>query len=243
MPKDTKMQEALKELRKSEEDNKTAAYREKVRKEREARHAMEIDKANADIYSEVDSKGNKRSIWEKVMDEADRAINKELTTINDWRSAMISLLQMYSTLVKALDGSLSVNVRIPLNQLIVDKGLLRAVDGARHLFAGKEEIDLPSLAHNVTFTDDNKLKVDGLIRSDNVGDMGKLDILFKQGVVKWLDDNGYKPHPTDEDKYVNGDGKELTQTDFEILKNDPDDGLAHFLEETSDLTFTPPRPA
>ncbi|MCL9685028.1 hypothetical protein [Legionella maioricensis] len=242
MAKDTEMQEELKRIREQEEANKTAAYRTKVMNDRLANRAAEMDEARAKQFR-PGKKGEKVPIWDDAMHQAEQAINKETTTVNDWRNAMLSLIQMFSTLVKAMDASLSVSVRQPLKGVLVDqfllgvvydKGLKGAVNGVRHLVCGDKPIDLPSLAHNVTFTDDNKLNIDKLVRSDNAGEMGKLDQLFEKGVYKWLEDEGYTPDPADKTKLLDAHGRQLTKDDFDDMK----DRFTEFLSESSDLTFT-----
>lgn len=243
MAKDDDMKVELERLRKLEEDNKTAAYRQKIIDDRRASRAIELADEKAKQYRKGE-KGEDIPLWDDAMRQAEHAISKEQTSVHDWRSSMIALLQMLAPMVKAMDASLGAQVRAPIKGVIVDelllgviydKGLKGAVNGVRHLVSGDKPIDLPSLAHNVTFTDDNKLKIEKLVRSDNAGELGRLDDLFEKGVYKWLEDEGYKPDPADKTKLVDSHGKQLTKDDFDDIK----DGFAQFLEESSDLTFTP----
>ena len=243
MAKDPEMQEALIKIREQEEANKTAEYRQKISNDRMANRAAEIDEARAKLTVVDEHTGKEKSVYDDVMRSAHNAINKEQTTVNDWKNAMQSLIQMYSHLVPALDASLGVNVRTPLKQVVVDKffvdtvygsGIVGAVNGIRHLVSGDKPIDLPSLAHHVSFTDDNKLKIDDLVRSDGGELTDTFQALFKKGVHKWLEENGYTPDPTDDTKFVDARGRELTKGKFEDIK----ESFAEFLSETSDLTFT-----
>lgn len=248
----SEMKEELARIRKLEQQNADAAENNRKRQEdidiREANRAAEMDKAIKKQYRKGE-KGEDVAIWDDAIRQAEHAISKEQTSVHDWRSSMIALLQMLAPMVKAMDASLSVQIRQPLKGALVDnlllgviydRGLVGAVNGVKHLVSGDKPIELPALIHKVTFTDDNKLQVDKLVRADNPGEMATLDVLFKKGVVQWLEDNGYTPDPTDEDKYVDRQGHQLTQADFERLKNDPVDGFANYLEEEApDLTFSP----
>jgi hypothetical protein len=243
MAKDTEMQEALKKIREQEEANKTAEYRQKLSNERMAKRNAEIDEAKSKLVVVDEHSGKEKSVYDDVIRTANNAINKEQTTVNDWKNAMQSLVQMFSHLVTAWDASLGVNVGVPLKQVVVDKflvdtvygsGIVGAVNGIRHLVSGDKPIELPSLAHHISFTNDNKLQIDDLVRSD-AGELGDaFQKLFKKGVHKWLEEKGYTPDPNDETKFVDSRGRELTKDKFDDIK----ESFAEFLSESSDLTFT-----
>jgi hypothetical protein len=246
--KDVEMQNELTRIQKKEHEERIKACREKVVADREAARAQELDKALKKEYHK-DSRGETISNWAEAMHEADRLINSEINTTQDWRACMIGLLNMFSKLVTALDATINrktVPYLYPAKAAIVDKFfgekvLDKIVDGYKKL--GNPEITLASLEHNVHFTDDNRLKIDPLLRSDGAQKKGDLDKFFEKGILKWLAEEGYTPVSTDpnsadKDKFVDVHGKILDKVGFEQLKDDPDSGLSHFLSETSDLSFT-----
>ncbi|HGH3313146.1 TPA: hydrolase, partial [Legionella pneumophila] len=105
------------------------------------------------------------------------------------------------------------------------------------------EIDLPILQHEVSYTDDNKLKIEPLTRSDKGEEKGKLDQLFEGMVHMWLKNNDYTPDPNNPGQFVNSHGETLDKATFDKLKKDDQHGLNHFLTEYDpDLQYRPRTP-
>ncbi len=246
--KDTEMQDKLKEIRDKEELNAVAEYKQKLASDRAAARAAELDELKQSLIVRHDDKGNPISAWDDWMQHIDKATSEAAAAYNsEWRISMLNLVNMLNLMVQAVDGKLEENLRIPIKQFIVDGVILGTIKDS--FIKPPSEITLPSLEHNVTFTNDNKLKIAPLIRSDLVDNKDvlakerqDLEAAFEKGVVKWLKDNGYKPHPTEEKQFVHETtGKLLDKAAFDDLKNDPVNGLQNFLTETTDLSFTPSR--
>lgn len=173
----------------------------------------------------TDQKGQKTSEWQRVISDAEAAINSEANTYNDWRAAMICLLTMYSNLSSAINHSLAATIMPSVKY----EKFYPLLDKVTRSFEHKPKIDLPSLSQFVEYKKDSGLEVN-LSRSDK-GEIGALDKIFTHGVVLWLKENGYKPKPKDETKFINENGDELAPDTFQKLKDDPKMGLNSYLEE------------
>ncbi len=246
--KDTEMQDILKNIRQKEEDNRTRELRNENATAREAYRASELDKLKEALIYRHDDKGNPVSAWDECLSQAKRATTDAAAGYNsEWKISMANLMAMLVVFNRAVNGSLDMNLRQPIKQILVDKGILGLKDWIS--IRTPSTISLPSLEHNVTFTDDNKLKIAPLMRSDLVDNKDllavertQLEDAFKAGVTRWLKDNGYKPHPTEEDQFVHETtGALLDKAAFNDLKTDSVNGLQNFLSETTDLSFTPGR--
>ncbi|KTD62746.1 hypothetical protein [Legionella shakespearei] len=123
-------------------------------------------------------------------------------------------------------------------------------------FGAAQEIPLPVLQHKVQFSDDGKLVIDKLTRSDNIDNTApaptpegapkakSLDDYFSEAVHEWLAEEGYKPSATNPAKFVNSSGAELTQKAFEELRDNKDHGLNHFLKvNLPNMEFRPSGPS
>lgn len=128
---------------------------------------------------------------------------------------------------------------------------------------GFAEEDLVALQHNVSFSDEHdKLVFKPLLRLDNdkpfidkdpasgqVLPESKLDELFRAGITDWLKRHNYTPDPVKQEDFkgVNGypltfrdgAGKPLTKDAFNRLKEDPDNGLQHYLTGFTEAKLTP----
>lgn len=252
--KNTEVQESLEKLRRLEEENTVLEYKKKLANERQAARAAELDELNNSLVTERDDKGNpKRTAWGDWMHKVEESTSQAAAAYNsEWKISMMNLLTTLGMMTQAIDGELEKNLRIPIKSLVVDSILLGTIKDA--FIKAPAEITLPSLQHHVNFTDDNKLKIDPIVRSDRVEHKGgntpeeqqlaqatqDVQDAFDKVVVKWLQDSGYKPHPTEKGQFVNEvTGKTLDKAGFEALKDDPVTGLQNFLSETTDLSFTP----
>ncbi|CEG57020.1 hypothetical protein [Legionella fallonii] len=246
--KDTEMQNKLKEIREKEELNAVEVYKQKLAQDRASARAAELDELRRSLVIRHDDKGNPITAWDDWIGHVEKATSEAAAAYNsEWKISMLNLLNTLGMMVQAVDGKLEENLRMPLKQAVIDGLILGKIKDS--FIKPPSEISLPSLEHNVTFTDDNKLKIAPLMRSDLVDNKDlltkerqQLEDAFEKGVVKWLKDNGYKPHPTEEKQFVHETtGKLLDKAAFVALKNDPDNGLQNFLSETTDLSFTPSR--
>lgn len=205
--------------------------------------------------------GHEMAWWDKLDLEANRAIHSEQNAYNDWRSAMMSLLSMFTTLVNAMSnsfeqktGPLSMKAKRWIRENAVDPIKHRIID----LAWGDQSHDVPALLHNVTLSDDDKLTIGDVRRADN-GDIvlargvdGKVtddfNMPYKTLVTLWLNTHGYQLAEPDlgpdnvnrnADVYVDAAGARLTKATFEGLKNDNEHGLTAFMQRQSGVEFRP----
>lgn len=255
MPKgnddDIKMQNELTEIQKKEYIKKQELLRSGLAETRKDARALQADELAKSQFHR-DRNGNMVSHWDEAIQKADSAINADVMSYSDWRAAMIGLLNMFSMLVKAMDGTVGKKTA-PYRDMIMDDGLATLYHYLKDVVSGVPEMDLASLEHNVQFNDDDTLEIDTLIRSkieplirpdgfDHDGSirlgLQKLDELFQKGVVNWLEGLGYTPDPANTKKYIDSNGNTLDKAEFNRLKNDPETGLSHYLEENYELSFT-----
>lgn len=233
-----KIQAELEAIRKEEEENAVTAFKVKLAQDRAAARAIQRDELEKSTYQQ-DKKGGKTTDWQAAINKALSVINQDQAAYNDWRNAMSSLLNMFSLLNKAMVGSIDKHATQPLTEFLVDQVALGLIKDS--FIKPPAEITLPSLAHNVQFSDDNKLNIAPLVRSDHphFAESEQIRAAFKEGIVCWLKDNGYTQDPDDEMKFVNSRGVPLDKAAFYELKADPVNGLDAFLsDEEPELTFT-----
>lgn len=236
------LQAELRKLRETEQTEQHNAEQEAAQKKKnEARQLdlqQSIDEAEKARWSgETDRAGNPLDHYAVAAQKADRIINQEVTSINDWRACMSSLLSLCMSINRALGGSskkmLATYVNPALKQFAwaaYDK-----VTGAPTL---NLDSPLPSLQHHVHYTDEHTLKIEPLVRADEKNVVRNMNDFFKEGIVEWLNELGYDPDPAVENGFFNRlTAAKLTQDEFNRLKADPDRGLEHFLSEGSDLSF------
>ncbi|MBL7478810.1 hydrolase [Legionella bononiensis] len=237
------MREELARIRREEEQKAlTREYQERERARADERAAA-MDKLHKGHKTTDPQTGREATLWEVAMKEADRALEADVNAYNDWRSAMMKLWNIYGSMAKALHQSTNETIWAPASNLIADKVLLPASDILRELFRKNPEIDLPELQHLVTCSDDGKLSIQPLTRSDNNQETSPvLDQLFEKGVRMWLEQQGYVATPGDKSKFVDEHGMALDKDTFNKLKDDPDNGLDNFLKGESELDFRPRGP-
>lgn len=240
----------LDELKKSAENNALQAV-QKLRAELDAiRKAGDVDrigKLRQGGYTK-DEHGQQVTLWENVLRQAERAIHSEQNSYNDWRSAMMSLLTMYSGMVKASNQASSewlAPTFTQIKQVVRDSLAIPLKDKFLDFLKGDPKVDLPLLIHKTTLTDDNKLDL-GLSSSDANEMSEELKRSFEMLVDLWLVDNGYsaKEAGPGEDKeavkgiYVkSGTDEVLTKDAFVKLKEDEEHGLDQFLNADTKLRF------
>lgn len=198
-----------------------------------------------EYMADLERKGKNRegvTLWEQLDHEADKVLHAEQHAYNDWRSAMMSLLALFSLMVKA--GSHSLETVVAQNEMITSArlaaraALVQVKDKILDTLRGNPRVDLPALIHDVKMTDDNKIDFGALKRSDDLQSTPTLNEGFQTLIALWLHDQGYEPGSI-ENTYVTADENKtlLTKEKFLELKNSPEHGLNKFLEETVDLEF------
>ncbi|HHT0591872.1 TPA: hypothetical protein ACTXXA_002892 [Legionella anisa] len=200
--------------------------------------------------------GKETTFWEEAMDLADHVINAEQTSINDWRSNMMSLLNLFAKLNKAINISSKQVAGEALNLIkgaTHDKPIVRAIthpkefmyEGVKHAILnkikGNDKIDLPTLLHKVTFKD-GKVDVAGLTRSDGISFENNrqqtANKAFNKFVDIWLMENEYVSGPNKDGSYVHCvSGEPLTQDKFNELNTTPQTSLEKFLEDSATFKF------
>lgn len=105
-------------------------------------------------------------------------------------------------------------------------------------------VTLPDLQHFVEFTDQNKLNIASMGKNMRRLDGEEITAdqetefqgVMEKGVKLWLDKCGYQPVAGKYDEFVyKTDGSQLTQAQFEALRDDADHGLNVFLSGAFDM--------
>ena len=228
---------------KMQEENKAHYAKEKQEIAEARAAARRAEKEN--ILAEADSPGDRegRNAVEKLSTHADSIINARVTTVNDWKSSMMDLLIMLGLFVKAFNIMVQGNVYNPLKELFIDKGVMALHDAIKYRPDGK--VDLPSLQHEVKFTNDNKLDKIQLTRSDK-GELNlQINESFRKGVTYWLQELGYEEDPSPDPQELGKhtgvfrkDGVQLTTDEFNVLKASDEKGLGKFLSVGTELEYT-----
>lgn len=231
------MKEELERIRKIEIENDIVKKRQALEDSRNRSRAEADDQLKKDKYIKDPRTGQTITLWENAVQKAEEVLNADLNSYMDARAAIMSLLKMYSELVKANFQTMR-ELRAAVGNKVMDWIFLPLKDTISSKLTGNPEIDLPMLQHQVSFTDDNKLKIEPLTRSDKGTEKGRIDEIFEGMIHMWLKDNDYTPDPQDPVKFVNSNGATLDKATFDRLKDDPDHGLDHFLtEHNPDLQY------
>lgn len=249
MAERSKADETIKKLaeQKAEQDaiNTMQKYRNDM-----ANRRLAMDEDNAQRLKEkgstTDERGNKTTLWEKLERAADSAINEGQHAYQDWRSSMMSLLELCSLFLKAASQSrdelLSPATKV-VKQLFREKVLYPLKDKCLDAIRGQPRGDLPELLHDVTMSDDHKLKIGDITFGDKSGaNVPEFNSAFVTLVNLWLKDNNYELSA--DNTYVSADEHKivLTKEVFEKLKEDPEKGLNAFLGKDNELEFRPRGP-
>lgn len=197
--------------------------------------------------------GGPETYWEEIKLLADEIINSEQNAYNDWRSNMMSLLNLFTKLNRAINISvdqvgfeiidkIKTNTRdIPLIRSIThpDEFIYRAAKSAiLHKIKGLGDFEPGALKHNVIFKDE-KVNIAELTSSDFRPVGPDANKAFRTLVNLWLQENDYvKVGNPQEGKYVHyASGAALDETTFNQLKSDPVKGLGKFLEENANFKY------
>lgn len=228
MPKPpNKMKEELEQIRKTEIENAMAREREELLAKRNRERAEAEDNLKKGRYIKDPRTGQTTTLWENAIQKADEVLNADLNAYMDARAAIMSLLKMYYEMVKANAQTMK-ELRAGIGNKIMDWGIFPIKDYIGKKLTGDPEIDLPILQHEVSYTDDNKLKIEPLTRSDKGEEKGKLDQLFEGMVHMWLKNNDYTPDPNNPGQFVNSHGETLDKATFDKLKKMISMGLIIF---------------
>ncbi|MGC1182863.1 hypothetical protein [Legionella sp.] len=219
-------------------EDATRKHRQELRNLREQQDADNLSNLSKKRVK-TDKQGQEISLWDELAHKADEAVHSEQHAYHDWRAAMMSLLAMYSLLVKAVSEELDVKIKPPitvLKQLVREEVLYPLKDRIVDAVRGQPRVDLPKLIHSVTMSDDNKLMIDD-VKCAGSKPIPEFNPAFRTLVSLWLNDQGYEPAA--EDTYTTNDAHktELTKERFEELKNSKEFGLNTFLEENVNLQF------
>lgn len=199
--------------------------------------AAELDAAKANLYVS-DGKGGKQTEWAALVARADHVISEAVNAYSDWRSAMMSCLQMFGELNSAINHSLRVSAIIPAKKYLLDEKIYPALD---YMLSKKPELVLPALKHCVSLGEDGALKTTVANYRNIEGNeelnqcLDRLNKCFNKGVLMWLAENNCRPEAPGSDKIVNSEGRLLTPAEFNTMKNDPEKGLDAFLKRDSGL--------
>ncbi|HDO7805428.1 TPA: hydrolase [Legionella pneumophila] len=252
-----KMKEELEQIRKTEIENAMAKEREEVLAQRNRERAEADDNLKKGRYIKDPRTGQSITLWESAVQKAEEVLNADLNSYMDARAAIMSLLKMYYEMVKANTQTMK-ELRAGIGNTIMDWGVFPIKDYIGKKLTGNPEIDLPILQHEVSYTDDNKLKIEPLTRSDKGLTLseedeklmkegkiqkGQIDRIFEGMIRMWLKNNDYTPDPNNLGQFVNSHGQTLDKATFDQLKKDDQHGLNHFLtEHDPDLQYRPSGP-
>lgn len=226
-----KLKEKLEQIKKEELNQKIAEELRQLSEQREAARMHAMDELMKKSYI-TNSQGQKTTLWNMLDEEVHKAINSgELMSFNDFRAALMSLIHLYGLLVDALNQT-EVEWLQKLEFLVSENLAFPAIDAIKKRFRNDPEIVLPALQHNVSYSDDNKLNIAPLIRSDYPNRLSQaLDDVFKESVVFWLQGLGYEKNASNPGTFLNTrTGAVLDKDTFNALKDDSEHGLDNFLK-------------
>lgn len=229
-----------------EKENAAITYKKKLALDR----ARDEDKFKRDNLR-TNERGELVSHWEGLSGEIEAILKKDVTSMHDWRNAMMNFLNLCNHLNEALSESLGQQTHKLGVPLLFKQALGLDDDSKVQKFKDNYlpkggKVELPALAHHVSFTPDNKLEIAPLLRTDKATPVGNaLNGHFKTGVCEWLKEHRYSEVPGKPGEFVNDQGLPLDKATFDALKEHPDDGLKAFLAKGYDLQFVEgggPRP-
>lgn len=194
--------------------------------------------------------GGPQTHWDEVKQLADDIINSKQTSINDWRSNMMDLLNMFAKLNKAINISSN---QVSGEALNLIKGATHEVPIVRsithpkefiyegvksailHRIKGDNDIKVDTFEQKVTFNKENgKVEVALLKRKDGIPfNASMANKAFEKLVDLWLQENDYVMDSQTKIYKHHPDGEPLTEQKFNQLKK----GLGKFLEETASFKF------
>lgn len=243
----TELETEQNKMREARQKEANARARTDLEYSRSQEMAKELDEAVAMAKREGFGEGGKTHM-EQADHLANNLIHQAVTTINDWRAIMSSLVNLYLEMNMAYTAK-ATQFFVETKQKYISP-LWNGLTGNPVGKIDPENPPLPTFRHNVTFTPDGTLNIASLIRSDDAETSQPLDDFFRKGIVLWLEQAGYKETAANSGKFVGiantpQSGQPLTKIAFDALKADPVKGLKQFLTaEAPELTFeqAPPTP-
>ncbi|MFJ1267484.1 hypothetical protein ACD661_02815 [Legionella lytica] len=201
----------------------------------------EIEKIKKEAVVRYDDKGNaitKQAIFE---DKLKSVMGSEQSSIHDWKSSMMALMSVLSAFVDAMNQEVNEKTSqyfIPIKHALKN-GIVGMKDTLLDKLRGDPRLDLPTLVHDVQLgKKNNKLEVKLHAGGQQLEDKNGLPQGLRTLVALWLDEQGYKIDPNNEEGFIAKEGNEpLTAETFNKLKNDPDHGLNEFLNRASEVQY------
>ncbi|HHF7375730.1 hypothetical protein [Legionella bozemanae] len=240
-------------INKEESEKKRLASLEEARFKHQRQWAKVMDELRNSHKTINKRTGKETTYWDEIKELADEVINSEQTSINDWRSNMMSLLNLFSKLNKAINVSsnqVSGEALDLIKKATHEMPIVRTIthpkefiyEGVKsailHKIKGNSDINVNALKHKVTFKD-GKVEIADLTRVDGIpfdkaNDANKA---FKKLVDLWLQENDYVMDSQTKIYKHHPDGTPLDKDAFEALHSDPNKGFGKFLAETSSFKF------
>ncbi|HHF7365508.1 TPA: hypothetical protein ACPSKY_000604 [Legionella bozemanae] len=245
-------EEDIARINKEENEKKRLESLDEARFQHQRQWAKVMDELRNSHKTINKRTGKETTYWDEIKELADEVINSEQTSINDWRSNMMSLLNLFAKLNKAINISAN-QVSGEAVDLIKqatnsdNTPILRAIthpneriyEGVKsailNKIKGNNDVKIDAFEHKVTFKD-GKVDIAPLTRKDGIpfDKENEANKAFKKFVEIWLMENQYVPGPKKDGSYVRfPDGTPLDETEFNNLKK----GFSKFLSETASFKF------
>ncbi|WP_454783664.1 hypothetical protein [Legionella sp. WA2024007413] len=238
------------ELREQKNKEDLDAYIAEKRKEEQMRYAKSMDELRNKHRKTNERTGKETTYDEELNELADSVINSEQNAYNDWRSNMMSLLNLFGKMNKAHNISanqvageawdLAKNTPLIGEALKMKESLYIPLKGKLvHKIKGDGDLQLPTLEHKVTFKD-GKVEIADLTRSDKISldKTNEANTAFKSMIALWLAENDYTPVQGKPDEYEHyASGARLDEDTFKRLNANPQTSLAKFLKDNANLKY------
>lgn len=186
--------------------------------------------------------GKSTSDWQESDAAAEHNMGGTAAYNSEWKIAMLGLVEALMSLNRALSNSATeVFMEQHLN-LKQNNNYIRLTEGLRSLLNSKpkDAPPLPILLQGVTMNNSNVLEVSITKKQGTAfNNPDDFNNLFKEVVVEWLGERGFKPKhdPACAGQFFDAEGNILTKEVFDTMKKDPNNGFEHYLKDNSDLEF------
>ncbi|WP_131794541.1 hypothetical protein [Fluoribacter gormanii] len=248
------------QLREEKNKQDLDEYIAEKRKEEQMKYSKWLDELRNKHKLTKRREGGPETYEEELKELADSVINSEQNAYNDWRSNMMSLLNLFGKMNKTVNISADQVAGEAWNRLknpdeenswlatkLIGKYLIQGADNkysevkARmlHAIKGDGHLQLPTLEHKVTFKD-GKVEVANLTHSDGIplDAANQANQAFKSMVALWLAENDYvlvDGKPNEYKHYASG--AVLDEDTFKRLNADPETSLSKFLKDNANLKY------
>ncbi|WP_182393548.1 hypothetical protein [Legionella sp. PC997] len=247
------------ELREKKNKEDLDAYIAEKRKEEQMRYAKSMDELR-NKHKKTNERTGKETTYDEELNElADSVINAEQNAYNDWRSNMMSLLNLFGKMNKTHNISadqvageawdLTKNIPYVGAPLKMKESLYIPLKGKLvHKIKGDGDLQLPTLEHKVTFKD-GKVEIADLtynhgIQINKPQKPGKpqepenqANKAFRTMITLWLAENDYIPSNKPGEYQHFGSGAILDEDTFKRLNANPQTSLAKFLKDNANLKY------